>query len=174
MLNAKQEELLKRDYNIGDMVEGVVTELKTYGAFLTIDENGTRGLIHISNVLSGIVYVIDRHFKIGDAVKARVIELRQDGNLGLSTRGTRLPNYSKDITEREELIGNGDYDQIYKIMQASIGVVSPKSKEKVKQLVEDYGMFKFMLTLATVNKDFDVDLGLLFTNEIEKNLGECL
>jgi len=172
MLNAKQEELLN-NYVVGDIVKGVVNGLEPYGAFLTIDTKGTRGLIHISNVSSEIVDVIDRHFKIGDTVEARVIELKLDGNLGLSTKGVQLPNYCS-IKQRNEMVGNEEYDQIYKIMQASTGVVSPKSKEKIKWLIDEHGIFKFMLTLAMVNKDFDVDLGLLFTNEIEKNLSECL
>ena len=47
---------MKCDYKIGQIIEGVITGVKPYGAFVKVDEQ-TTGLIHISEISDDFVRI---------------------------------------------------------------------------------------------------------------------
>ncbi|HER9818666.1 TPA: S1 RNA-binding domain-containing protein [Streptococcus pyogenes] len=47
---------------IGDKLHGTITGIKPYGAFVALD-NGTTGLIHISEIKTGFIDDIDEYSK---------------------------------------------------------------------------------------------------------------
>ena len=49
---------------IGDKLRGVITGIKPYGAFVSLD-NGTTGLIHISEIKTGYIDNIYNTLKVG-------------------------------------------------------------------------------------------------------------
>ena len=55
-------------YQTGQIVEGKITGIQPYGAFVALDRN-TSGLIHISEISDGYVRDISRFVKVGDIVK---------------------------------------------------------------------------------------------------------
>ena len=59
--------------DIGSIHEGVVTGLTKFGAFVKL-ENGTSGMVHISEVASEYVSDISQHLAEGDKVKVKVLE----------------------------------------------------------------------------------------------------
>ncbi len=60
-------------YKAGDIIEGKVTGIQPYGAFISIDAN-TNGLVHISELSDGFVKDIHQYVNIGDVVKLKVLE----------------------------------------------------------------------------------------------------
>lgn len=79
-------------YKIGDIVEGEVTGIRRYGAFVALDEQ-TQGLIHISEL--GHTYVKDIHevLKIGDTVRVLVLDVDEySGKISLSMRALEKTN----------------------------------------------------------------------------------
>lgn len=62
---------------IGQIVEGVVTGIQPYGAFVMIDE-GTSGLIHISEISDGYVKDVKNFVNIKDRVKVKVIDIDEN------------------------------------------------------------------------------------------------
>ena len=52
-------------YQIGQTVEGKITGIQPYGAFVSLDRN-TSGLIHISEISDGYVRDISRFVNVGD------------------------------------------------------------------------------------------------------------
>ncbi len=60
-------------YKTGDIVEGKVTGIQPYGAFVSLDEN-VNGLIHISEISEGYVKDITRFVHIGDTVRVKIID----------------------------------------------------------------------------------------------------
>lgn len=66
-------------YKAGDIVEGKITGIQPYGAFVGLD-NGTSGLIHISEISEGYVKDITRFVRIGDTVKVKVIDYDETSN----------------------------------------------------------------------------------------------
>lgn len=52
------------------MVEGLVTSIVTYGAFLDVG-NGVAGLLHISQITHGLIPDVSKVVKQGDKLKVR-------------------------------------------------------------------------------------------------------
>lgn len=82
---------MKRVYENGQIVEGVITGIQAYGAFVVIDDN-TTGLIHISEISDEFVRDI-RHFVAqGERIIAKIIDNSEGpGQLRLSLKAL---NYS--------------------------------------------------------------------------------
>ncbi|MCL4499061.1 MAG: 30S ribosomal protein S1 [Chloroflexi bacterium] len=60
------------DFNVGDLVEGTITKLVPFGAFVQITD-GVEGLVHISEMADRHVELPEQVAKVGDAVSARVV-----------------------------------------------------------------------------------------------------
>lgn len=69
---------------IGSIVEGVVTGITNFGAFVDLG-NGKTGLVHISEVSDIYVKDIKEFLKEGDKVTAKIITL-DNGKVGLSLK----------------------------------------------------------------------------------------
>jgi small subunit ribosomal protein S1 len=70
----------------GDIVEGVVSGILTYGLFITF--NGIEGLVHVSEIDWGHVANPSKFAKIGDQVKVQVIGVEGD-KISLSMKRLR-------------------------------------------------------------------------------------
>ena len=73
----KREKSIPSKYNIGDIVEGEVTGIVDFGIFLKI-EDGVEGLVHISEIAWSLVDNPRTLFKVGDKVKAKIIDIDND------------------------------------------------------------------------------------------------
>lgn len=72
-------ERFKETYHIGDMIEGSVTKVTPFGAFVKLEE-GIEGLIHVSETVGPL--------SVGERVKAKVVDFKpEEQRLGLSVRG---------------------------------------------------------------------------------------
>ncbi|MDR1817450.1 MAG: 30S ribosomal protein S1 [Puniceicoccales bacterium] len=73
-------------YHIGDIVEGKVTKITNFGAFVEL-ENEIDGLVHISQIGEEHVEKIKDVLKIGQVVSARVIKIdKEERRIGLSIK----------------------------------------------------------------------------------------
>ena len=70
---------------IGAIIEGKVTGIAKFGAFVALGE-GKSGLVHISEVSTGFVNDINEHLKVGDDVKVKVVGINEKGQINLSIR----------------------------------------------------------------------------------------
>jgi len=61
-------------YRIGQIVEGIVTGIQAYGAFVQIDAE-TSGLIHISELSDGYVKNINTIIKVKDKVRVKILDI---------------------------------------------------------------------------------------------------
>lgn len=72
---------------IGDKLHGTITGIKPYGAFVALD-NGTSGLIHISEIKTGFIDNINDILSIGEEVDVQVVdydEFNQKVSLSMRT-----------------------------------------------------------------------------------------
>ena len=77
---------MKMEYKIGDIIEGNVTGIQSYGVFISLDKN-TQGLIHISECRHGDVTNLDEFIQIDDEVEAKIIDIDEyTGKIRLSLR----------------------------------------------------------------------------------------
>lgn len=77
---------------VGSIVEGRVTGITNFGAFVELAE-GKTGLVHISEVADTYVHDINEYLKPDDIVKVKVLNVR-DGKIGLSIRQVNNPDPS--------------------------------------------------------------------------------
>jgi general stress protein 13 len=83
----------------GQIVEGKVTGIQPYGAFVQLDDE-TQGLVHISEITHGFVKDVNEHLQVGDTVKVKVLEVNEAENkVALSIRATEeSPKREKQST----------------------------------------------------------------------------
>ena len=85
---------------VGSVVEGVVTGITNFGAFVELP-GGKVGLIHISEVADVYVRDVKDFLKEQDRVKVKVLSIDERGKIGLSIRqlhqpGVRKPHHGHD------------------------------------------------------------------------------
>ncbi len=70
---------------IGQIVEGKVTGITAFGAFVQLPE-GKTGLVHISEVAQEYVKDVSSHLKENQIVKVKVLTVDPSGKISLSIR----------------------------------------------------------------------------------------
>jgi len=80
-------------FKIGDVVQGTVTKITSFGAFVEL-KDGIDGLVHISQISEERIEKIKDILKAGQQVSARVVKIdRDERRLGLSIKAA---NYSAE------------------------------------------------------------------------------
>ncbi len=70
---------------IGKIVEGKITGLTAFGAFVSLPD-GKSGMVHISEVSNSFVKDIKDFLKEGDTVKVKIVGISDEGKISLSIR----------------------------------------------------------------------------------------
>jgi len=73
----KEKKKILDKYELGDTVEGDITGIVEFGIFIKIEE-GLEGLAHISELDWGLVDDPKELFKVGERIKAKIIEITND------------------------------------------------------------------------------------------------
>jgi small subunit ribosomal protein S1 len=85
--NTEEKNSLIGKYQLGDEVSTTVSGLVDFGVFLKLEE-GLEGLVHISEIDWGLVEDLKQMFKVGDPVRAKIIEVK-DGKISLSIKALK-------------------------------------------------------------------------------------
>ncbi|TXL63455.1 RNA-binding protein S1 [Cerasibacillus terrae] len=87
---------------VGSKLQGKVTGITNFGAFVELGE-GKTGLVHISEVADKYVKDINDFLSVGDEVTVKVINVQKDGKIGLSIKKAQdKPRRQKNPRERVE------------------------------------------------------------------------
>lgn len=79
-------ELIEQKYPVGTLVEGEVTKITDFGAFVKL-ENGIEGLVHISELSNNSVNKVEDVIQVGNKYMFKVIKISKDEQkLGLSLK----------------------------------------------------------------------------------------
>ena len=79
---------------LGSVVEGKVTRITNFGAFVEL-EDGQSGLIHISEVADEYVSDVSEFLTKGETVTAKVISIDQNGKIALSLKKMKPPTQTE-------------------------------------------------------------------------------
>ena len=74
---------------VGSILEGVVTGITNFGAFVGLAD-GQTGLVHISEVAEAYVKDVNEFLKIGDKIKVKVVAVDPKGKIGLSIKRAKI------------------------------------------------------------------------------------
>ncbi|MEX2029112.1 MAG: S1 RNA-binding domain-containing protein [Candidatus Paceibacterota bacterium] len=85
--NPEEKKEILNKYTVGDDLDCTVAGLVDFGVFLKL-EDGLEGLVHISELDWGLVEDPRTMFKIGDKIRAKVIEIK-DGKISLSIKALK-------------------------------------------------------------------------------------
>ena len=89
------------DLTVGAIVEGKVTGISKFGAFVALPENKS-GMVHISEVASSFVNDIKDFLQEGQQVKVKIINIDQQGRINLSRRDAILALEAKRAEQQAQ------------------------------------------------------------------------
>jgi small subunit ribosomal protein S1 len=162
------QEMLK-NYKPGDIVEGVITGLADFGAFIKFPlikdekkktqgekkEGPTQleGLIHISELSWQLINDPSEIVKVGDIVKAKIVDISKDGRVSLSLKALEKDPW--EGLEKKFKVGDVVSGKVVKINQIGAFVeVAPKIRglvhiseigSEAKEVLEEGKSYKFKI-----------------------------
>lgn len=108
---------------VGKIVEGKITGITNFGAFVQM-EGGKTGLVHISEVALAFVKDINDHLKEGDTVKVKVLSIDDNGKVSLSIKKALEEEQKKQAKVPAQVsFGSNNSDMSF--------------EEKMKQFMQD-------------------------------------
>jgi len=79
-------DILAKKYKLNDSIKAPISRISKFGAFMDL-EGGIQGLIHLSEISHGVVKDIREHVKVGEEVKAKIINFEPNKKrIGLSLK----------------------------------------------------------------------------------------
>lgn len=149
----KEEKVSK--YEVGEVLAGEVTGAVDFGVFVKI-EDGLEGLVHISELDWGLVEDTRALYKVGDKVRVKVIEVKDD-KISLSIKQLRenpwvgaTSKYKKDDVVNGVVIKYNRHGALASIEEGVAGLVHISefaSEEELKNTLPLGGVQKFKITL---------------------------
>ena len=151
----KEKREIVEKYQVGDVLEGIITGIVDFGAFVKIEEN-LEGLIHISEIDWGLVDNPRSFFKVGEKMKVKIIEIK-DGKISLSLKALKdnpwkdaEKKYKKDDIVEGVVIKFNKHGALASIEEGVAGLAHLSefgSEEKLHQALELGKNYKFKISL---------------------------
>lgn len=151
------KELLDK-YKAGDIIDGIVSGVADFGAFIRFAANPQiEGLIHISELDHLLIENPKEIVKIGDAIKAKILEIK-DGRVSLSLKALKPDPWAK-VEEKykagQEIPGTitrfnpfGAFVSLDSEIQGLIHVSEFGSVEEMKKVLELNKSYQFKIELV--------------------------
>lgn len=99
---------------VGQVVEGKISSIASFGVF--IDLEGAEGLIHVSNLAPYRIDNLKEHFKLGDVLKAVIIEVnKEQKRIGLSRK--EFVDVSWDVSPEKYAVGTKHTGIVRRILE---------------------------------------------------------
>ena len=158
-------------YKVGDVVEGTVTEITDFGAFIKITE-GLEGLIHISEIDWKIINNPRDYLAVGQTISAKIINIEND-RISLSLKALKTDPW-ENIEEKfkvgqtltGELVKITNYGLLVKVSEDIMGLIpsselngrkdwQPTAGEKITVAIVsiDPKEHKMLLTIQSEQKN---------------------
>lgn len=151
----KNKESILQKYALGDELTGEVTGLVDFGVFVKLEE-GLEGLVHISEIDWGLVENPKAMFKIGEKVRVKIIEIK-DEKISLSIKALKenpwkeaAEKYKKDMQVEGVIIKYNKHGALASIEEGVAGLVHVSefgSEEKLRSTLEMGKSYPFKITL---------------------------
>ncbi|MFA6416291.1 MAG: S1 RNA-binding domain-containing protein [Candidatus Paceibacterota bacterium] len=151
----KIKKSLIEKYSLGDVVDGEVTGTVDFGIFVKV-EDGLEGLVHISEIDWSLVENPRDIFKVGEKVKAKIIEIKDD-KISLSIKALK-PNpwsetdkkYKRGDVVKGVVIKYNKHGALVSIEEGVAGLVHVsefKTEEDLRKTLELGKTYTFTINL---------------------------
>ena len=156
----KMKESLEK-YSVGDEVEGEITGVVDFGAFIKFDPR-LEGLIHISELDWNLVKNPRDVVNVGETVKAKIVDIADDGRVSLSLKALKADPW--EGIEKRFALGNkvegeitkvNSYGALVKIdegVQGLLHVSEFSSEEELREKVKEGQSYTFEITSLEVHE----------------------
>lgn len=115
--------------NIGEIGQGKVVKLTNFGAFVKLEE-GTEGLVHISELSNSFVKKVEDVLKLDDEVTVKIIS-EENGKYAFSIKQAlpkeEKPAYESDLNFEEDSQG------LDPSFEEKLSIFMKQSNEKLQQ-----------------------------------------
>lgn len=145
---------LVEKYHMGDVLDGVVTGATEFGVFVKIEE-GLEGLVHISEMDWALVENPKARYKVGEPVKVKVIEIKDD-KVSLSIKAlvedpwkAAAAKFTKDQQVEAVVIKYNKHGALASIEEGVAGLVHVSefgSEEELRSKLELGKVYPFTIT----------------------------
>lgn len=167
---SSREKRVPSKYSVGDVLECEVTGIVDFGIFLKLEE-GVEGLVHISEIAWSLVENPRTLYKIGDTVKAKIIEIK-NGKISFSVK-TLTENPWKTISSKYSVgdkvngvvIKHNKHGALVSIEQGVAGLVHISEFESEKELKAELALGSSYDFEITTFEPKDQKLTLSFKKE---------
>ena len=146
---------LVEKYRVGDALDGVVTGATDFGVFVKL-EDGLEGLVHISEMDWALVENPKTRYKVGDPIKVKVIEIKDD-KISLSIKALKddpwkaaSAKYKKDQSVNAVIIKYNKHGALASIEEGVAGLVHIsefKDEAGLRAKLELGKVYPFTITL---------------------------
>jgi small subunit ribosomal protein S1 len=157
----KSDASLSMNYAVGDEVEGTVTGVVEFGIFVRLEE-GVEGLVHKSEIDWGLVEDTKAHARVGDKVRAKIIEIK-DGKISLSIKALKqnpwkeaAQKYKKGDTVTGVVIKFNKHGALVSVEEGVAGLAHVSDfgdEEKLRNTLSLGKSYPFMITLFDADEE---------------------
>lgn len=77
-------------FTVGTVVEGKVSKITNFGAFVDI-EGGGSGMVHISEIANAFVKDINDYLTVGQSITAKIVAINENNKIALSMKAMLPP-----------------------------------------------------------------------------------
>ncbi len=155
------KEVALGSYIVGDEVEGTVTGVVDFGIFVKLND-GVEGLVHKSEIDWGLVEDTKAHARVGDRVRAKVIEVK-DNKISLSLKALKenpwkeaAKKYKKGDEVNGVVIKFNKHGALVSIEEGVAGLVHVSDfgdETKLRNILSLGKSYKFIITLFDANEE---------------------
>ncbi len=148
-------------YAVGDEVDGTVTGVVEFGIFVKLSD-GVEGLVHKSEIDWGLVEDTKAHARVGDRVRAKIIEVK-DGKISLSLKALKenpwkeaAQKYKKGDEVEGVVIKFNKHGALVSIEEGVAGLVHVSDfgdETKLRATLTLGKSYKFTITLFDANEE---------------------
>lgn len=182
-LNAEEIRKTLASYQIGDIVEGEITGVVDFGAFMKFNTIGLEGLIHLSEIDWTLVGNPREILKAGDKVTAKIIDIQGD-KISLSLKQLKIDPWLHvtDMYHKDQLVKGkvtkfnpfGAFVELNPDIQGLAHISEFGTEQRMRDMLTLGNTYEFTILLVDP-KDHRISLGLIGltgSEKIKKEHGE--
>ena len=151
----KDKEKMTGKYAVGNEIEGEVTGVVDFGAFVKIEDN-LEGLVHISEIDWSLVENPHTYLKVGQKIRAKIIDIKE-GKISLSLKALKenpwveaAKKYKKNMKVDGVIIKFNKHGALASIEEGVAGLVHVSefgSEVKLRKNLELGKVYPFKITV---------------------------